>query len=251
MHISAPPLLLLAALLPLASATRQRLQRGYAPSDGGLIPRAGCKTESTCEECFGDEYKSCDFHTCYAPSKGQQCCSDGWYCDAKVDDCCDAVGGPGFAGDDNEVIQSATIAPTLTVTEHGAGSKITCLPSVNGPNNDGLACCKLYDETWSYCPQFNGCYAPDAQECCTNGEICIGEGCCKRDGSIATTPYPSGAEQTSGAGDAGTSGSMTTAGTGGEKTGVSTTGVSTTGVSTSTPTGAAVTNALGGAMVVA
>ncbi|KFX85902.1 hypothetical protein V490_09334 [Pseudogymnoascus sp. VKM F-3557] len=216
MLISAPPLLLLAALLPLASATRQRLQRGYAPSDGGLVPRAGCKTEST------------------------------WYCDANVDDCCDIVGGPGFAGDDNEVIQSATIAPSLTVTEHGAGSKITCLPSMNGPNNDGLACCKLYDETWSYCPKFNGCYAPDAQECCTSGNICIGEGCCKRDGSSATTPYPSGAEQTSGAGDAGTSGSMTTAGTGGEKT-----GVSTTGVSTSTPSGAAVTNALGGAMVVA
>lgn len=145
---------------------------------------------------------------------------------------------------------------------------------MSGPNNDGLACCKLYDETWSYCPKFNGCYAPDAQECCTNGEICIGEGCCKRDvsvcdsggsgagvwglgmrgeeetnglqGSSATTPYPSGAKQTSGAGDAGTSGSMTTAGTSGEKT-----GVSTTGVSTSTPTGAAVTNALGGAMAVA
>jgi hypothetical protein len=78
------------------------------------------------------------------------------------------------------------------------------------------------------------------------------DGANKQQDAKATTPFPSGAMPTSSLSDAGTSGSMTTAGAGGATTAkVTDGGASGTGLSTSTPTGAAVTNALSGAMVVA
>lgn len=154
------------------------------------------------------------------------------------------------------------------MTGKGEGAVITCSAS-NEVHNDGLDCCKGYNTTWSFCPKSAGCYSPGVETCCTDGSICEGDECCglvvsftpvgvggrggneanEQQDAKATTPFPSGAQQTSAA-DAGTSGSMTTAGAGGQTVPV-TQGGEGTGVSTSTPTGAAVTNALGGAMVVA
>lgn len=116
--------------------------------------------------------------------------------------------------------------------------------------------------TWSFCPQSAGCYLPLEQTCCTDGTICEGAGCCDLSVSLApslegfsggigeketneqqdakpTTPFPTGAQQTSSAAD------------GGNTVTVTETGVGTTLEASSTPTGAAVTNAIGGAMVVA
>ncbi|OBT67101.1 hypothetical protein VE03_04512 [Pseudogymnoascus sp. 23342-1-I1] len=208
MRIPTPLLLLL--LPSLTSAVLTKLKPGFSPNGAFLAARAGCTIHSTCDECYGDGYS-----------------------------------GPGKTGQSGNPVPLATdfYTPTATGDE---GAVITCSAS-NEAHNDGLECCKGYNATWSFCPKSAGCYLPIEQTCCTDGSICEGEECCDLVDAKATTPFPSGAQQTSAVGDAGTSGSMTTAGAGGEKTVTVTDG----GMSTSTPTGAAVTNALGGAMVVA
>ncbi|KFY58203.1 hypothetical protein V496_06224 [Pseudogymnoascus sp. VKM F-4515 (FW-2607)] len=235
MRISSPLLFLLPSL---ASAVLTKLKPGFSPEGAFLAARAGCTIHSTCDECYGDGYVICSEHYCFNPGKGQQCCANGSYCIAKSNDCCDS--GPGKTGQSGNPVPLATDFRTPTASE---GAVITCAAS-NKKYNDGQECCKGYNATWSFCPNSAGCYLLQVETCCTDGSICEGEDCCDLVDAKATTPFPSGPQQT---GDAGTSGSMTTAGAPGEKTVTVTDG----GVSTSTPTGAAVTNALGGAMVVA
>ncbi|KFY41273.1 hypothetical protein V494_03094 [Pseudogymnoascus sp. VKM F-4513 (FW-928)] len=201
---------LLAALLPLAVAVVTKLQPGYSPNGGLLAARDGCTRHSTCAECYGDGY----------------------------------VGGPGKTGHAGVPDPLPTDFEFPTQTGYGPGAVVTCSAS-NELHNDGFDCCKRYNATWSFCPKSAGCYLPSQQTCCTDGSVCEGEECCGLVDAKATTPFPSGAQQTSPAGDAGTSGAMTTAGTSGDG------GATGTDVSTSTPTGAAVMNAIGGAMVVA
>ncbi|KFY13671.1 hypothetical protein V492_03101 [Pseudogymnoascus sp. VKM F-4246] len=139
-------------------------------------------------------------------------------------------GGPGKTGHAGVPDPLPTDFEFPTQTGYGPGAVVICSAS-NELHNDGFDCCKQYNATWGFCPKFAGCYLPSQQTRCTDAK--------------ATTPLPSGAQQTSPAGDVGTSGAMITAGTSGDG------GATGTDVSTSTPTGAAVTNAIGGAMVVA
>ncbi|OBT50244.1 hypothetical protein VE04_08736 [Pseudogymnoascus sp. 24MN13] len=146
------------------------------------------------------------------------------YCIAASNECCNSIGGPGKTGHAGVPAPLPTDFEMPTTTGHGPGAIVTCSAS-NAIHNDGLEC---------------------------YGSICEGKECCGLVDAKATTPFPSGAKQTSSPSDAGRRGRTTTARAGGDKSATVTGGgASGTGVSTNTPTGAAVTNALSGAMVVA
>ncbi|KAJ5456004.1 uncharacterized protein N7458_004268 [Penicillium daleae] len=126
--------------------------------------------------------------------------------------------GAGTTGTDGVVPQTAYSA------FYSATTQWPCFPT--DTNED---CCHRGGTQWcsgDYPSQV--CYDPSSVVCCSNGEVCTGNGCCSSLGAVATTPNPTLATRTGTPTPTGTSGSSTSYSTTGTPTSVSSAPAATT-----------------------
>ncbi|PGH06743.1 hypothetical protein GX51_02184 [Blastomyces parvus] len=173
--------LLLAFFIASSGALAQ--ERMLLPRQIDVDPRLTCKT---CTECFGQGYVICSSIGCFNPDKGQQCCADALLCVAKDNSCCDDFGGPGVTGTaDGTPLPTSLYTPSHTPT--GTPFSFECRRGESGEQ-----CCSK-SRGLIYCPSSGEfpnikCYHPTAEICCSDGTVCVGEGCCDLVNATPITP---------------------------------------------------------------
>jgi len=159
---------------------------------GGFVARqveggSNCTEETSCSECFGQGYVLCNNAGCFDPSQGQQCCKDGSYCVGPNNSCCGDTG-PGSTGTDGVIPQSAYSA------FYSATTQWQCFPT-----DTNKECCTRGGNNIQWCSgdyPDQICYNASVAQCCSNGEPCTGQGCCKSMSAVAITPNPTQATET-------------------------------------------------------
>ncbi|KAJ9634514.1 hypothetical protein H2199_008971 [Coniosporium tulheliwenetii] len=78
--------------LLLAGLVAANGRKGISSNPSILDRRQVEYCQGTCVGCFGPGNVKCTYNSCYNPSAGEQCCSDGTYCTGPDTSCCGTVG---------------------------------------------------------------------------------------------------------------------------------------------------------------
>lgn len=190
-------------LVGIASAdlTRELLSHG----NSRLLVRQTerCTKGLTCSQCFGPGNVLCSRNSCFNPSAGEQCCSNGNYCVGPDTSCCGSRG-PGAPGPDG--VPGSTAAPSVTISTAPSATRPAPSSSPTEWNCQSSdtpeQCCQRAGSTlhWCFVDADVHCYDPSAGEvCCSDGSVCSSSpNCCANSGAVATTPNPSAAGTSSG-----------------------------------------------------
>ncbi|KAH7056014.1 hypothetical protein B0J12DRAFT_439882 [Macrophomina phaseolina] len=203
----------LSHILFLAAATSLVDAEGWTKHEVGTTPNShllgrqsddGFCSGSSCAACFGAGNVVCSGNSCFNPSAGEQCCSDGDYCIGPDTSCCGSAGA-GVTGSPEDDTPSSTSSPSdfasltsllpsaSSTSSSSGGDEWDCQAS-----DSGEECCQRGGSESHWCYGFyptNYCYRPSLGEvCCSDGSICDGSSggadCCSSFGAVATTPNP-------------------------------------------------------------